>query len=99
MQRCLLCLHGPDSVLQLEYWREKKRKLFFSIFKKSDNPSFLETSPRGQGRQAMFWRLGFAQSSPIETLLDSDDYTLQQLLDEDDLVQECKQLNNKLLDL
>lgn len=48
---------------------------------------------------AMFWRLGFAQSSPIETLLDSDDYTLQQLLDEDDLVQECKQLNNKLLDL
>lgn len=47
----------------------------------------------------MFWRLGFAQSSPIETLLDSDDYTLQQLLDEDDLVQECKQLNNKLLDL
>lgn len=46
----------------------------------------------------MFWRLGFAQSSPIDTLLDSDDYTLQQLLDEDDLVQECKQLNNKLLD-
>ena len=47
----------------------------------------------------MFWRLGFAQSSPIETLLDSDNFTLQQLLDEDDLVQECKQINNKLLDL
>ena len=47
---------------------------------------------------SMFWRLGFAQSSPIETLLDSNDYTLQQLMDEDDLVQECKQLNNKLLD-
>lgn len=46
----------------------------------------------------MFWRLGFAQSSPIDTLLDSDSYTLQQLMDEDDLVQECKQLNNKLLD-
>ena len=47
----------------------------------------------------MFWRLGFAQSSPIDTLLDSEAYTLEQLLDEDDLVQECKQLNNKLLDL
>eukprot|EP00277_Geminigera_cryophila_P038620 CAMPEP_0173103860 /NCGR_PEP_ID=MMETSP1102-20130122/38721_1 /TAXON_ID=49646 /ORGANISM="Geminigera sp., Strain Caron Lab Isolate" /LENGTH=182 /DNA_ID=CAMNT_0013998915 /DNA_START=114 /DNA_END=658 /DNA_ORIENTATION=+ len=46
----------------------------------------------------MFWRLGFAQSSPIETLLDSDEFTLQQLMDEDDLVQECRQLNNKLLD-
>jgi hypothetical protein len=47
----------------------------------------------------MFWRLGFAPSSPIDTLLDSDDYTLQQLMDEEDLVQECKQLNNRLLDL
>jgi hypothetical protein len=47
----------------------------------------------------MFWRLGFAQTSPIETLLESDDFTLQQLLDEDDVVQECKQLNNKLIDL
>lgn len=46
----------------------------------------------------MFWRLGFGHSSPIETILDSEDFTLQQLLDEDDLIQECKQLNKKLID-
>mmetsp|Transcript_67686 Transcript_67686/g.180955 ORF Transcript_67686/g.180955 Transcript_67686/m.180955 type:complete len:169 (+) Transcript_67686:329-835(+) len=46
----------------------------------------------------MFWRLGFGHTSPLETLLDSDNYTLQQLLDEDDLIQECKQLNKKLID-
>ena len=27
----------------------------------------------------MFWRLGFAHTSPIETLLEGDDYTLQQV--------------------
>lgn len=47
----------------------------------------------------MFWRLGFGHASPIETILDSEDFTLQQLLDEDDLIQECKQLNKKLIDL
>jgi hypothetical protein len=46
----------------------------------------------------MFWRLGFGHASPIETILDSEEFTLQQLLDEDDLIQECKQLNKKLID-
>mmetsp|Transcript_18562 Transcript_18562/g.45586 ORF Transcript_18562/g.45586 Transcript_18562/m.45586 type:complete len:649 (-) Transcript_18562:1451-3397(-) len=46
----------------------------------------------------MFWRLGFAQQSPVEELLETDNFTLQQLLDEEDLIQECKQLNKKLVD-
>jgi hypothetical protein len=46
----------------------------------------------------MFWRMGFAHTSPIETLLDTEDFTLQQLLEEDDIIQECKQLNKKLID-
>jgi len=83
----------------------------------------------------MFWRLGYAHTSPIETILDGNDYTLQQvrplrrskspfcqsyaagcshfvvarhltrvrgtpdqLLDEEDLVQECKQMNRRLVD-
>lgn len=45
------------------------------------------------------WRLGFAQQSPVEELLETDNFTLQQLLDEEDLIQECKQLNKKLVDL
>jgi hypothetical protein len=66
---------------------------------RAPRPLLVCPQARRAGSGSMFWRLGFAQSSPIETLLDSDDYTLQQLLDEDDLVQECKQINNKLLDL
>ena len=47
---------------------------------------------------AMFWRMGFAHTSPIENLLDTEDFTLEQLLEEDDIIQECKQLNKKLID-
>lgn len=32
-------------------------------------------------------------------ILDKDDFTLEELLDEDDLIQEVKSLNNRLLDL
>ena len=46
----------------------------------------------------MFWRMGFAHTSPVENLLDTGDFTLQQLLEEDDIIQECKQLNKKLID-
>jgi hypothetical protein len=45
------------------------------------------------------WRLGFAQQSPVDQLLETGDFTLNQLLDEDDLIQECKQLNKKLVEL
>jgi hypothetical protein len=46
----------------------------------------------------MFWRLGFVSASPIDQLLDSDNFTLESLLDESDLIQECKQLNTKLVE-
>ena len=36
----------------------------------------------------MFWRVaGFTQPSPVETLLDKDNFTLEELLDEDDIIQ------------
>lgn len=36
----------------------------------------------------MFWRVaGFTQPSPVETLLDKGTFTLEELLDEDDLIQ------------
>ncbi|MCO5552402.1 hypothetical protein L7F22_005913 [Adiantum nelumboides] len=34
---------------------------------------------------------------PVESLLDKDGFTLQELLDEDELVQECKALNTRLI--
>ncbi|KAI9046758.1 hypothetical protein LZ554_009495 [Drepanopeziza brunnea f. sp. 'monogermtubi'] len=47
----------------------------------------------------MFWRFGgYANISAIDTLLDKPDVTLEELLDESDLIQELKQSNSKLLE-
>lgn len=47
-----------------------------------------------------FWRtFGFHTISAIDTLLEKPDCTLQELYDEDELLQECKSQNRRLLDL
>lgn len=46
----------------------------------------------------MFWRFGFASTSTLDTLLDKPGLTIEDLLDEDDLLQECKAQNGKLVD-
>lgn len=47
----------------------------------------------------MFWRFGgYANISPIDTLLEKSDVTLEELLDESDLIQELKQHNTKLIE-
>ncbi|GIL84664.1 hypothetical protein Vretimale_14566 [Volvox reticuliferus] len=46
----------------------------------------------------MFWKVtGFTQPSPVEQILDKEEFTLEELLEEDDLVQECKSLNGRLV--
>lgn len=46
-----------------------------------------------------FWRtFGFTTISPVETILDREHFTLEELLDEEELLQECKSQNKKLLD-
>jgi SIT4-associating protein SAP185/190 len=47
----------------------------------------------------MFWRFGgYANISTIDTILDKADFGLEELLDENDLVQEIKQHNSKLIE-
>jgi SIT4-associating protein SAP185/190 len=47
----------------------------------------------------MFWRFGgYANVSAIDTLLEKNDVTLEELLDESDLIQELKQHNTKLIE-
>lgn len=47
----------------------------------------------------MFWRFGgYATISTLDTILDKPDVTLQELLDESDLIQELKQCNTKLIE-
>lgn len=45
----------------------------------------------------MFWKFDLHNNSQVEKLLEKEDVTLQELLDEDDLLQECKAQNQRLL--
>ncbi|KAF8105821.1 hypothetical protein N665_0155s0036 [Sinapis alba] len=46
----------------------------------------------------MFWRMaGLSTASAVEAILDKDNFTLEELLDEDEIIQECKALNGRLL--
>ncbi|KAK9696989.1 hypothetical protein RND81_08G008600 [Saponaria officinalis] len=46
----------------------------------------------------MFWRMaGLSTASPVETILDKGNFSLEELLDEDEIIQECKALNNRLI--
>ncbi|CAH9134669.1 unnamed protein product [Cuscuta epithymum] len=46
----------------------------------------------------MFWRMaGLSTASPVEAILDKETFTLEELLDEDEIIQECKALNGRLI--
>ncbi|KAJ4726046.1 Serine/threonine-protein phosphatase 6 regulatory subunit 3 [Melia azedarach] len=46
----------------------------------------------------MFWKLtALSASSPVESILDKENYTLEELLDEEEIIQECKALNSRLI--
>ncbi|XP_032179764.1 serine/threonine-protein phosphatase 6 regulatory subunit 1 isoform X2 [Mustela erminea] len=47
---------------------------------------------------AMFWKFDLHTSSHLDTLLEREDLSLPELLDEEDVLQECKVVNRKLLD-
>ncbi|XP_013003187.2 serine/threonine-protein phosphatase 6 regulatory subunit 1 isoform X2 [Cavia porcellus] len=54
----------------------------------------LRRCPKG----AMFWKFDLHTSSHLDTLLEREDLSLPELLDEEDVLQECKVVNRKLLD-
>ncbi|KAL8525435.1 hypothetical protein ACS0TY_014882 [Phlomoides rotata] len=46
----------------------------------------------------MFWKLTtLSASSPVESVLDKENFTLEELLDEEEIIQECKALNSRLI--
>ncbi|XP_056137140.1 serine/threonine-protein phosphatase 6 regulatory subunit 2 [Lampris incognitus] len=45
----------------------------------------------------MFWKFDLHTSSHLEALLEKEDVTLVELMDEDDVLQECKAQNSRLL--
>ncbi|KAK4421047.1 Serine/threonine-protein phosphatase 6 regulatory subunit [Sesamum alatum] len=45
----------------------------------------------------MFWHMGLSTVSPVDTILDKEDFTLEELLDEDEIIQEVKALNGRLI--
>ncbi|KAK1291071.1 hypothetical protein QJS10_CPB18g02107 [Acorus calamus] len=46
----------------------------------------------------MFWRIQtLSATSPVEAILDREGFSLEELLDEEEIIQECKTLNNRLI--
>ncbi|ONM13776.1 SIT4 phosphatase-associated family protein [Zea mays] len=46
----------------------------------------------------MFWHVpGLSAASPVDTILDKENFKLECLLDEDEIIQECKALNTRLI--
>ncbi|KAK4719882.1 hypothetical protein R3W88_018220 [Solanum pinnatisectum] len=45
----------------------------------------------------MFWKLTHLSCSPVEEVLDKENFTLEELLDEEEIIQECKALNSRLI--
>ncbi|KAI8073915.1 SIT4 phosphatase-associated protein-domain-containing protein, partial [Gongronella butleri] len=45
----------------------------------------------------MFWRFGFHNPSAVDTLLEREDVTLEEILEEEELLQEAKSHNQKLI--
>ncbi|XP_065865021.1 uncharacterized protein [Euphorbia lathyris] len=45
----------------------------------------------------MFWKLTALSASPVESVLDKENFTLEELLDEEEIIQECKALNSRLI--
>ncbi|NXI33666.1 PP6R2 phosphatase, partial [Sterrhoptilus dennistouni] len=60
------------------------------------------TSPFPHPRQprpiTMFWKFDLNTTSHVDKLLDKEDVSLEELMDEDDVLQECKAQNRRLLD-
>lgn len=46
----------------------------------------------------MFWKFDLHATSHIDTLLERDDVRLTDVMDEEDVLQECKAQNHKLVD-
>ena len=47
----------------------------------------------------MFWKYHNGVVSHVNTLLDKEGVTLQEILEQEDIIQECKSQNPKLVDL
>ncbi|XP_062226772.1 uncharacterized protein LOC133925004 isoform X2 [Phragmites australis] len=46
----------------------------------------------------MFWHVpGLSAASPVDTILDKENFKLEDLLEEDEIIQECKALNTRLI--
>jgi SIT4-associating protein SAP185/190 len=46
----------------------------------------------------MFWRFGYQPASALDNLLGKEGVTLDELFEEEDLLQECKSHNSKLIE-
>lgn len=49
--------------------------------------------------QKMYWDTGYNPSPMVDSMLSKEDLTLRELLEDEDILQECKTQNQKLIKL
>ncbi|KAJ3000160.1 hypothetical protein HDV02_000443 [Globomyces sp. JEL0801] len=86
-------LHGGDGFLKAT------RRLYKSHGMKGFYRGYGITIVRGAGASAMFWRFGFHNASAIEGIIEKEDAKLDDIMKEEELLQEVKSQNAKLLEL
>lgn len=47
----------------------------------------------------MYWDIGYNPSPMVDSMLSKEDLTLRELLEDEDILQECKTQNQKLIKL
>ncbi|UYV80175.1 hypothetical protein LAZ67_18001887 [Cordylochernes scorpioides] len=62
-------------------------------------PSNLNQGSAAGGSITMFWKFNLTNISHIENLLEKEDITLKELMDEEDILQECKAQSRALINL
>lgn len=60
-------------------------------------PSLIDSQVLHLQTATMFWKFDLHTSSHLEALLDKEDVTLTELMDEEDVLQECKAQNRRYI--
>ena len=77
----------------------KKRSKYYAFGGEIFSAKFQETALKSIQELAMFWQYNTLSASHFETIFEKEDVTLSEVLEQENVIQECKTQTKKLIDL